>query len=241
MAKIVARNATVFGGGTDFSGRSNSIALGIKAETPEATAFGDSTRQRVPGGIKDCDLSVDGFFAVGASAVDARMSGLLSASAYWGVYPAGGGTSNIGKEFGGILGEYNPAFDVSNVAAVSWTVAGSPPLLDVKSLGYKELSAQTSASAALPSVDFSGSTNDLWGIFRLTAIGGTTPEISASLQHSSDDSTFTTAIVFTTASTGNVAYAASANSGSRYRRLKYVFNGTSPFSASFQASAGKQI
>ena len=241
MAKIVAHNATVFGGGTDFSGRSNSATLTINAETPEATAFGDTTRQRVPGGIKDSELSVDGFFATGASAVDARMSGLIGASAYWGMYPAGGGTSNAGKEFGGILAEYSTPFDVSNVAAVSWSVAGSPPLLDVKSLGYAELSSQAAASAALNSVDFSGSTGDLWAVFRVTAIGGTTPEISASMQDSSDDSSWTTIVEFAAASTGNVAYAASANSGSQYRRLKYALAGTSPLSASFQASAGSQI
>ena len=231
MAKVVARNAVIFGGGRDVSGRSNNATLSRTAEAPEATGFGETTVQRLSGGIRDHELALDGFYDSAASQVDALYSSLVGGSAVWGLYPSTAGASKRGSEFVGIVSNYEQKYAVADAAAVSVTVSGCSPYADVMSLGYATVTGTASAVLSSCSVDFAGSATNTWGFLHLITLTGTTPEISACLQDSSDDAAFTTIIAFTTASVAGTAQAiqhTAAAGASRYRRLKYIMAGTSP-------------
>jgi hypothetical protein len=238
MARVVARNVEIFGGGRDLSGRSNSVTLTFSAEAPEVTAFRDSTRQRLPGGLRDSELTADGFFDNAASQMDENLNAMVSASAWWALFPITASGSKAGREFAGILTEYSAVGAVADAATVSFTVPGSAPFYFVNSLGHTTVSGCWAGSQAISSVDFSGSAASGMGFFRLFEISGTNPEVGASLQHSGNDSTWTTLLDFGAASVGNTATGASYSSASRYRRLKYIFAGTSPFGATLYASSG---
>lgn len=221
MARITAQNARILGRGYDLSGRSNSITLTFSAEAPEVTTFGADTRERLPGGIRDLELSVDGFFDSAASQVDAIFSELLTGSGYWAVFPEGFGASKIGRELAGILTEYESEAAVEDATTTAITVTGCSLTAHVLSLGRVAAASAASGSAATPSVDFAGSATSTLGFVHYLEIS--TSGFAASLQHSGDDSTFTTLIDFgeMLSPCQGTALAASATSASRYRRLRY--------------------
>ena len=240
MAKIVARNVRISLGGRDLSTRSNSTTLRLTAETPEVTAFTDSIKCRIADSVKDVELTVDGFQDVAASQVDELYNSMLGASGIVGQYPEGYGASKVGKEFVGILSNYEMRYPLAEAAAFSTTFSGTGNLYYTRSLGYTTMSS--AGTSPLSSVDYGASPSDsMYGFVRLYTLTGTTPEFSASIQNSPDDSTWTTALVITDkasmAGIGVSSASWSAITGaSRYRRASIQLAGTSPC-ATFMVSA----
>lgn len=222
MARIVARNAGVVVDGRNVSGRSNNVALSFTVEAPEVTSFNESTRTRVPGGLGDSEMTIDGFYDESASSVDELYSSLLAASGLWGFFPAGLSASGRGREFTGIISEYTPTVAVADAATTSVTVSTCQPFLYTRILSACMLEG-SGASAAVGSVDFSASVSgQVYGILRYLSGAGASPTIAASLQDSADDSTWTTLMVFSSLSIGNTKDTQTSTSAARYRRLKYI-------------------
>ena len=243
MARIVARNAAILCGGRDLSARSNSAALSITSEAPEVTTFTESTRTRLPGGLGDVELTVDGFWDSAASQVDETFSTLIGASDWWGFYPAGTTACNYGREWQGILTEYGSNAAVADALTTSVTVAGSPPLLYTRVLAGGTLvgtglgSSGVGSSAVGAGVDYGAATTcPVYGIMRVFSLTGTSPEIAGSLQQSTNDSTWTTLAVFyaagAAASSGSIVNVQTATSSARYRRFRYVVGASGLNSAS---------
>ena len=236
MARIIARDADVFIGGRDVSGRSNSTTLTLSAEAPEVTSFGETYRTRLASGIQDAELTVDGFFDSSASEVDESFYAVLAGSVWCGMYPQDATASHVGYEFGGILTNYEPAFAVADAAATSITVTGACPVWAAKSLAYTTVSAV--GSSQLTSVDFSGSGGTTYGVLRLlTLTGGGTPVFSASLQESTADVVWVTIAVLSGLTAACQVQLSAATSASRYRRVSASLAGTSPCATFMIASA----
>jgi len=79
MAKIVARNVKIISAGKDLSGQYNNSVLTLSAEAPEVTSYGNDSRQRLAGGIRDVELTIDGFYNDSASSTDATFRELTAA------------------------------------------------------------------------------------------------------------------------------------------------------------------
>ena len=247
MAKVTARNVGLFGGGRDLSGRSNSGTLSYSAETPDTTTFGLTTRERLADGLLDYELSVGGWMDLSACKVSELFEDLLGASARWGYYPEGATASKGGKEMTMVCSDFSSEGAVEGAATYSATMAGTGAcsggvggMLDVTSLTYATVSAVGSSN--LGSVDFAAACagHTIWNTLRVTTMTGTTPEISACIQSSTDDSSFTTIAVMTTASAADQVSTASATSSNRYRRARVAMLGTSPC-ATFQISSGSSL
>ena len=241
MAKITARNVKLFGGGRNLSGRANSSTLSLTAESSDVSAYGTDTRERLHDGLLDYELSVAGWMDVSACQVDELFSDLLGASARWGYYPGGATACLAGKEMNAVCGDYSSEGAVEGAAAFSATLSGSSALFDVTSLASSTV--QVVGSSNLGSVDFAAAcSHTIWSFFRVETIAGSTPEIAACIQESTDDSSFTTLNVFTAASTANQVFAASAASSARYRRARVSLaaspNGVVSPCATFQISSG---
>ena len=225
MARVAARNAAVLCGARNLSGRSNNVGLTWTAEAPEITCFGAVNRERLPGGITDTELSVDGFYDAAASTMDEVLSALMGASAFWGVFPEGATTCNRGRDFTGILTNYSISVAVADAVGVSETVSGCSPILDVRVLASG--STESSGSAAGVGVDFGGSTaGSTYSLLRLLANAGAGAQIAASLQDATNDSTWVTLAEYTTASFGNTLVLLITGSAARYRRFKYNITGS---------------
>lgn len=239
MAKITARNVTIFGGGRDVSGRSNTATFTTPAEAPDVSSFGAIIRERLPDGLRDSELSVAGFIDVSACQVDELYSDLIGASAWWGFYPGDATGSKLGREIIHILTDYSSEGAVEGAATTSTTTSGSSSIYFVNSLGNTTLS--TVGTSALSSVDFSASiSGTIKHFLRILTLTGTNPEIGASLQDSNDDSSYTTIADFGAASSADQVITASTSSASRYRRLNVNLAGTSPC-ATFQVSTGSAV
>lgn len=94
MPKVHARNASIYvdsaaGACTAISGDLNSVSLEMNADAPDVTGFGDNTRQRLHGGLIEWNMSMDGFWATGATAAACILFPLLAGSTYLQVGMAG--------------------------------------------------------------------------------------------------------------------------------------------------------
>jgi len=101
MARITARNCAI--GVTDsagacqsISGRGNSVSMSITAEAPEVTAFQDLWRTRLPDGLRDWEMSVNGVWDGAAEQVDSILFGILGSCTLVHFGP-GGSTSGCTK------------------------------------------------------------------------------------------------------------------------------------------------
>lgn len=126
MAKVAARNASL--GIDDSTGTCkamgflvNNITLNLSAEAPETTGFGDTYRQRQQDGLKDGELTFDGFFANGAGETDVVLSGILGASTRWIFGPSGSGTGAKSYQASAILSTYEMTFGLEDAGQVSGT------------------------------------------------------------------------------------------------------------------------
>ncbi len=223
MARIVARNAGVIFNTRDISARSNTAALSLSTEAPEVTCFTETTRTRVPGGLSDVELTVDGFWDSAASQVDEIFSSFLGASGMTGFYPHGATASKVGYEFSGILTRYNSNAAVAGALTTAVTITSSPPLLRTQVLLDSASTIQTGSGDTV-SVDNGAATavgTTVWAIMRILSNAGVTPTIAGSFQQSADDSAFTTLGLFATQTTANTISIITATSAARYRRFHY--------------------
>ena len=126
MSKIIARNASFYledssAASRAMSGLVNTITLGQTAETPETTSFGQNTRERLPGGLLDYEVSVDAFFSTGANEVDAVLSGIVGSCTVFKFGPSGSSSGCI--QYSGSVGipDYSINLGVEGAATVSFT------------------------------------------------------------------------------------------------------------------------
>jgi hypothetical protein len=128
MAKVAARNASL--GIDDSSGACramgfliSNITLTLSAEAPETTGFGDTYKQRQHDGLKDGELSFDGFFGNGANETDQVLSGILGGSTRWVFGPSGSGTGASGYSALAILTSYDMTFALADAGQCKGTFA----------------------------------------------------------------------------------------------------------------------
>jgi hypothetical protein len=244
MGKIAGRKARVILEGRDMSCTSNNATLTFSAEAPEVTTFCDDNRARMQDGIKDVELSVDGFYDTGASGADVALSHMLAASVLTGFYPTGYGTCQVAYEMGGILTNYEMTFALEDAGTMSLTVSGSPPLLR----GY-QLYQGTIAAAGASNMNGVNYTNGNLGTrtaaVHLLSLTGTAPEFSASIQESPDDSAWTTVATVMSVSPAGAGSPMGASlitisSACKYQRVAASLTGTTPC-ATFLVSMGNSI
>ena len=125
MARIVARNACLgvddnTGASISVSGRTNTVALSWTSESPEVTAFTETTRSRVPGGLLDWEITADIWYDEASSQVDSIFSGLMGGSGtkvYFG--PAGSTSGGVKYSGSAVLTEYSMNFAVADAGTAN--------------------------------------------------------------------------------------------------------------------------
>jgi len=126
MAKIVGRNGSLYLDVESvcraMSAQLSTITLSQSSEAPETTSFGQQTRERLPDGLLDWELTFDSFFSTGASEVDATLSAILGGSTMFQFGPTGSTSGSIKYSACGILTKYDMKFGVADAATVSGTL-----------------------------------------------------------------------------------------------------------------------
>lgn len=219
MAKITARDARVIIEGHDVSGDSNSVTLTRNAEAPEVTCFQDSVRTRLAGGVRDIEMTVDGFVNTSASGTDQLYKEYVNQEVRALFLPENWTYRKIGHAFTGIISNYESSYSVEDAATTSITVTGSGVCFRGRSLGY--ISGEAGSTSGCQ-VDVTGSIMDAgaWVQWHILSIGGC--DVSACIEHSSNNSTYATAIDLGTVSTAGQTITASISSMNRFARLRYA-------------------
>ncbi len=125
MARIVARNAVLgvddnTGTSQNVSGRTNTIALSWTSEAPEVTAFTETTRTRVPGGLLDWEITADIWYDEASAQVDSIFSGLIGGSGTKIHFGPAGSVSGYVKYSGcAVITEYSMNFAVADAGTAN--------------------------------------------------------------------------------------------------------------------------
>ena len=224
MAKITARNARIVLNGHNVSCDSNNIVVSRTAEAPEVTSFCDDNRTRLAAGIKDFEITVDGFVNMSPSGTDALYAELLNGRVMGNLFPEGWAPSNVAHGFVGVISNYEMTYATEDAAATSITITASGLYTRGKSLGY--LANVAAGSTTGCSVDNAASTlNGYMFLHVLELQAGAI--VSASLLHSSNDVTYTTAGVISPIAASGQSGSVSVSSASRYIQMKYGATGGS--------------
>ena len=127
MAKIHARNGSLYvedssGACQAMSALVSSITLGQSSDAPDVTGFGEDRRQRLSNGIKDWELSMNGFWSSGANETDEVLSGILGGSTMFYLGPSGSTSTCVQYSACGVLTEYNIDLAVEDAATIAFTM-----------------------------------------------------------------------------------------------------------------------
>lgn len=130
MAKFVATTVKTTINGVDLSDHIAAVTIEETADEIETTAFGTEWRQRVGGGLKSANISIDFHQDFGANSVDATLSPLFGTIATVVVVPTNGSVSATNPSWTGTYSvvSYSPiASNVGDLAtlSVSWPSAGT--------------------------------------------------------------------------------------------------------------------
>ena len=131
MAKIVARNASLYlydasGVCRSVSGLTSSITLSLSSEATEVTGFGNSARERVVDGIKDWEMSMDGFYSQTACETGCLLNLLFAAggATLFKLGPAGSTSTSPMYSASGTLTTYDINEVAEDAAKISFTLVG---------------------------------------------------------------------------------------------------------------------
>lgn len=126
MGKITSSSVALYvedssGASQSISGWGNSITLSWSSEAPEVTAFGNDTRERLPEGLKDWELSFDGFYGPDSGEIDDILSGILGQATVIQLGPAGSGAGDPKFTASAILTSYEIGITLEDAITVSAT------------------------------------------------------------------------------------------------------------------------
>jgi phosphoheptose isomerase len=83
------------------------------------TSFGNTTKERVSGGLTDWELSINGFFTEGSNSIDETLSSLLSKDTVI-MFGASGSASGATRFSGSaLLSDYSIEFPIDGAATIS--------------------------------------------------------------------------------------------------------------------------
>lgn len=131
MAKIVARNASLYlydasGVCRTVSGLTSSITLSLSSEATEVTGFGNSARERVVDGIKDWEMSMDGFYSATACETGCLLNLVFAdgGATFFKLGPAGSAAGSPMYSACATLTSYEINEVAEDAAKISFTLVG---------------------------------------------------------------------------------------------------------------------
>jgi len=123
--QIVAKDAFVTINGSNMGGDTNTSTLSRTVETPDVTAYGDTNRQRITGGLRDWSFTSSVFFNDDTGGIETAMDNNLGATVVL-IFGPGGSQSGYQSYSGcGIVSEYSVESPVDGVTSMSYTVVAS--------------------------------------------------------------------------------------------------------------------
>ena len=214
-------------GGRSLAGVMTNVTYKTLTSTEETTALGDSWKEQTPMGVLSAELSQSGWFDDATnSSVDAFV-GKETTSQVVTLAPAGSTAGSKATGFAGAFGaEVTRVIEKEGLHKLDVTYTASGEIEDGKIL--EALAART-ATGNSASLDNSASSAAGAGLYlQVTAASGSSPTLDIVVQHSADDSTFTTLATFTQATAIGAERKTASGTVNRYLRVAATVGGSSP-------------
>jgi len=127
MTKMVARNASLYiqnsaGASIAISGDLNQVSLVRSVEIPDITPYTDVDRVRLPGGVRDWELTFNGFYNAGAGGIENILWGITGSPTMFKFGPAGSLSGQIMFTACAILSQYAADSTVGGAVTISGTL-----------------------------------------------------------------------------------------------------------------------
>ncbi len=230
MAKYVFTDGKVFLDGYDLSSNINAVTLDITADEVEVTTLQSGGFKERLGGLKDSNISMDGFFESGANKPDALLGASVGNEIITTIVPDAG-VGNIAYFLKSKLFSYNIFGAVGEVAPFTISKSQSSDIV-VRGTIAIDGSITASGNTSGAQLGAVSSTQNVYAAIHCYGVSGTsTPTITFKLQ-SDDNSSFTSPTdraTFTdiTAIASEIKKVSGAITDD-YWRLNYTVTGTNP-------------
>jgi len=223
------RATRLYAGSVDLTSYHHSAGASASADTAETSVFGDSDKSYVVG-LSDATLSGEGYFDQDAAGAGTILNTSLGGTAKtpWSFYPRGDAIGERGHGVNADTTSFEPGADLGEVVGFSFEAQSSTGL---ERLVSHAAFGTRSTAGTLTSVDHGGSS--VYGGAGYLHVTSLTGSMAIRIEHSADDSTYTTLVNFGTV-TGPVgtrlAFSGTCN---RYTRLVHTpaTTGTAAFVA----------
>lgn len=185
MGKFVLKDVKVYYGGRDLSGELSQVSLEFSAETPDATAFGDNTRRRLPG-VRTTGATHNGWWdsVSAADSLDADLFAKIgAASEYMSVSPDGGDLGEYGFSFKVLEAAYNPGGSHGEVFAFEINVVGDGDM--IRGLVTTNAVYTTTTNGTITQVGAPAALETAFSTIHVVAASGAAPTVDVTVE--SDD------------------------------------------------------
>ena len=235
MAFINAQQARILYGSQAISSVVRNVQPTVSRDMIDITTLADTSKSFIPG-LAEWQVSVDGVFdnATGTGTVFDQMTSPLTATTTvaTSIAPAGFAAGNAvwlvpAKEI-----TYEVKAQVAGAVEYSLALgAASAPGIGISLV---DLAAVTATGNGATQDNTTSSTNGFLAQIHVTAVSGTTPNLAAIVQHSSNGSSWATLGTFTAATAITSEFITGTGTVNRYVRISWTVTGTTP---SFTAQA----
>lgn len=185
MSFQVLTNCKVYADGYDLTGSSNKADLKYSADIKDDTVFGAGSKSRIAG-LKNTDLSLEGFWEAGAGKIDTL------AESYLGIpgkiitlSPEGGGQGDIFFAFKSILSDYQAGAEVGELLPFSYNASGSDAQGLIRGTVMENAAKTASANGTGRQLGAVAEDKHLYAVMHILAVSGTNPTLDLIVQ--SDD------------------------------------------------------
>jgi hypothetical protein len=237
MAFLHGKGTAVYVDQFDMSAYFNTASRSQSVETAETTTFGKTAKTYIPG-LRDGTITLDGLFDGAAGAIDETLNARLgtSTTVKASIILPSGSTAAVGDNAymaEGRVTSYEVSSPVGDIVSATSEIQATNGVASGRLL----LPASVSISATGQQASVDNTASSAYGYLALLHVTANTRSagVTFSIEHSSDNSTFTSLASFTATSSSTVesqvlrAYSTTVN---RYVRAAYTVSaGTGAISA----------
>jgi hypothetical protein len=229
MAFVNSNQTRLIYGTNPLAAYLKSVAPSFTADMLDVTTLADTSKAFLAG-LTDYALNVDGLFDSTTTAGDvwANITAALAASSTTpvSVAPEGFAVGNSVWVLPVKAGTYEVAGTVADL--VTFTMAMQPADTPAVGRSLSDLAAYTTTTNGTSVDNGAASSNGAVANLHVTAASGTTPTLAVTVQHSTNNSTWTTIATFTTATAATSETVTVAGTVNRYTRAVFTVAGTTP-------------
>ena len=229
MAFINSNQTTMLYGTNAMAAYLRSVSPSASVEMLDVTTLADTAKAFVPG-LEDYTLNIDGLFdtTTSAGSIWANITSAINAGSIVATTVSSNGFA-VGNSVW-VLPARTINYEVSGAVAdvVGFTMslgAGSPANVGVS---LADLSAITATANGTTVDNSASSSNGCVAQIHVTAVSGTSPTMTAIVQHSTNGSTWATLGTFTAITGTTSEVITTTGTVNRYVRAQYTVGGTTP-------------